>query len=288
MRKISLLLLTVLLAGMFVSLTAAEKVSIPLRIMTYNIRYDNPGDGTDNWNVRKDYIFSLLKFNAPDIFCIQEGLNNQVNDLTAALPDYDHVGVGRDDGKAGGEYSAVFYNKDRFLKLETGNFWLSQTPDVPSLGWDAACIRICTWVRLMDVQNQKEFTVFNTHFDHVGKVARESSARLIAENLKKIGRDKSVLLTGDFNAPDTDIVYTILTTETDLLDSGKSTLLPHHGTSKTWYGFYYGRESEPSAIDFIFTSNGIKTLKHATLSEIMDNGHFPSDHLPVMAEVVLP
>jgi endonuclease/exonuclease/phosphatase family metal-dependent hydrolase len=282
------ILFILLVLSIFTSLCAINKPSQSLRIMTYNLRYDNPGDGADNWKFRKDYIFSMLKYQTPDVFCIQEGLNNQVLDLAKALPTYAYSGVGRDDGKEAGEYSAGFYDKERFRAVDSGNFWLSATPDTPCLGWDAACIRICSWVKLADILSGKEVTVFNTHFDHVGKVARESSARLILERINTISKGTPVLLTGDFNAPDSDIVNQILTTDSGLLDSGKTSKLPHHGPAKTWFGFYPGAEKEPQGIDFIYASKGIKTLTHATLSEVMDNGHFPSDHLPVIAEIVLP
>lgn len=288
MKDMVILLCTVILGCLASLLNAEEMVATPLRVMTYNIRYDNPDDGIDNWKHRRDYIFSLLRYNAPDLICIQEGLHNQVMDLAAALPDHGWCGVGRDDGREQGEYAAVFYAQKRFRKVENGNFWLSATPDAPSLGWDAACIRICTWVRLEELSTGREFYAFNTHFDHVGHAARENGARLVATKLKAISGGKPVLLTGDFNAPDTDIVYTILTRDGGLLDSGKHSLLPHHGPAATWHGFYPGAVDTPAGIDFIFIGGGIAALRHATISEVMDNGHFPSDHLPVLAEVLIP
>jgi endonuclease/exonuclease/phosphatase family metal-dependent hydrolase len=288
MKEMIVLLCALVLACLSSLLFAEAKATVPLKAMTYNIRYDNPSDGADNWKHRREYISSLLRYHSPDLLCIQEGLHNQVLDLAAALPDFAWCGVGREDGAEQGEYAAVFYDQKRFRKLGNGDFWLSATPEEPSLGWDAACIRICTWVRLLDTQTGTEFHVYNTHFDHVGQTARENSARLVVERLKALSAGSPVLLTGDFNAPDTDIVYGILTGDGGLQDSGKRSQLPHHGPAATWHGFYPGAVDQPAGIDFIFTGGGISTLRHATLSEVMDNGHFPSDHLPVLAEVLLP
>jgi endonuclease/exonuclease/phosphatase family metal-dependent hydrolase len=286
MKRITILM-TALLLTVTPELDAKAHRIQAFGIMTYNIRYDNPGDGDDNWKFRKSHIATQIRENAPAIVCIQEGLATQVLDLTNMLPGYGWTGVGRDDGNYAGEFSAIFYATARFKMLETGNFWLSETPETPSLGWDAACIRICTWAKLEDRKSKAEFAVFNTHFDHVGKVARESSALLISERIKNIAGDLPVLLTGDFNAPDSDTVYGIITQEGGLLDSQISCQTQHEGPDETWWGFHPKAVEQPERIDFIFASPGLKVLKHATLKDILDNGHFPSDHLPVLAVVKL-
>lgn len=145
-----------------------------LTIGTYNIRYDNPKDTGNLWVDRAPVIASLIRFHDFDIFGTQEGYKNQLDDITTALPQYNYYGVGRDDGKDKGEHSAIFYKKDEFNLLNKGDFWLSQTPDKPGLGWDATCCnRICSWVYLQHKKSGKKFYFFNAHFDHQGVQARK-------------------------------------------------------------------------------------------------------------------
>ncbi len=161
-------------------LLSASACAAPFKVMTFNIRYDNPADGVNAWPARRAAVVTMLKAEKPDVLGIQEGLAHQVAFLDSALrADYAYVGVGRDDGKEAGEFAALFYNKNRFELLESGNFWLSETPETPSIGWDAACIRIVTWAKLRDRQSGREFVALNTHFDHVGTEARAQSAILL-------------------------------------------------------------------------------------------------------------
>jgi endonuclease/exonuclease/phosphatase family metal-dependent hydrolase len=263
------------------------------RIMTYNIRYDNPADSLDNWKYRKEFIFSTIRIWRVEIFGIQEGLANQVSDLAAAFPRFKRCGVGRDDGKKAGEFSAIFFDSSRFQLETDSTFWLSLTPNMPSKGWDAALNRIVTWARLKDKTSGKEFYVFNTHFDHQGVTAREESARLLLREIRRIATDKPVILTGDFNSSDTETPYSILTAGSGdsgqhLVDAMKISQMGHHGPLKTYAGFGVHKGIIGERIDFVFVSNNVQVLNHATLSDFMSNEHFPSDHLPVLADILLP
>jgi endonuclease/exonuclease/phosphatase family metal-dependent hydrolase len=255
----------------------------PVTLITYNIRYDNPADGDDAWPKRRDFLAAQLRFHAPDVFGIQEGLKSQLDFLQEQLPDYTCVGVGRDDGREAGEYSALFFRTDRFRALESGTFWLSTTPDTVSKGWDAALPRICTWALLEDTVAGRKIWVFNTHFDHIGQQARQASAELI---LKKI-REKNtsaypVALLGDFNAgPDSGPIDML---STELRDARTLSQATPFGPQGTFNGF---RFHEPVAlrIDFIFVSPDVTVQKYAVLSDSKDC-HYPSDHLPVLAKII--
>jgi endonuclease/exonuclease/phosphatase family metal-dependent hydrolase len=286
-------LLCTSISFLLLSLPAACLDLPTLRVMTYNIRYDNPADSLDTWTYRKDFIAALIHYHAPDIVGIQEGLFHQVNDLENLLPGYRWCGQGRDDGKEAGEFSAIFYDKSRFIHLADSTFWLSPTSDKPSKGWDAVLNRIATWVELKDMASGREFFVFNTHFDHQGQTAREESARLLILEIHSIAKDKSVIVTGDFNSTDSELPYKIITAAgsgyvTHLFDTMNLSQAGHYGPLKTYSGFDVHKGIIGDRIDFIFVSGGAKVLRHATLSDFMSNEHFPSDHLPVITEILFP
>ncbi|MDR0976465.1 MAG: endonuclease/exonuclease/phosphatase family protein, partial [Prevotellaceae bacterium] len=205
MKKILLLLLLPLLT---LCGQAKERVTTPVNVMTYNIRYDNPEDGQDNWQYRKDRAAKAVRFYDVDILGTQEVLHNQLVDLEQRLPGYGVIGVGREDGKEKGEYSALWYKKERFTLLDSGYFWLSETPEVAgSKGWDAACERIATWAKLKDLQSDKTYFVLNTHLDHMGVVARRESVTLILNRVQQLSDGLPVIVTGDFNAtPQSDVI----------------------------------------------------------------------------------
>lgn len=254
-----------------------------LTALTYNIRYDNPGDGEDAWPKRRDFLAGQLRFHAPDIFGIQEGLHRQLEYLSEQLPAYTRVGVGRDDGKQGGEYSALFFLKKRFGLLASGTFWLSETPDTVSKGWDAALPRVCTFAHLHDSLSGKKLWVFNTHFDHIGKEARRRSAELILLKIKeKNTANEPVVLMGDFNAEPQEEPVAVLTHE--LRDARSMSLEPPFGPEGTFNAFKFN-EPVKRRIDYIFLNEkGLKVLQHAVLSDSRDC-HYPSDHLPVLARL---
>lgn len=255
------------------------------QVMTYNIRYGNANDGENHWNLRKDFLQGQIAFYKPDIFGIQEALHFQVKYLDSSFANYKYVGVGRDDGKEKGEYSAVFYNGDKFKVLNHSTFWLSKTPDKISVGWDAAMERICTYTLLEDNISKQKFWVFNTHFDHIGEQARIESAKLIFKKISALNSDNlPVILMGDFNLEPDSAPIQFLTT--NLSDSFKSSLEKPFGPSGTFNGFKFN-EPVTRRIDYIFTSKkNIKVLQYAVLSDSKDC-KYPSDHLPVFIEIEL-
>ncbi|MDZ4698480.1 MAG: endonuclease/exonuclease/phosphatase family protein [Rhodothermales bacterium] len=262
----------------------AAPADATLKVMSFNIRYNTPNDSLHAWPLRKEHAASIIRFNQADVFGVQEALHGQLVDLDSLLPGYSRLGVGRDDGKEAGEYSAIYYRTDRFTPVQSGTFWLSLTPDVPgSLGWDAAITRVVTWAEYQDAASGQTFFHVNTHFDHRGEQARTESARMIVERIATLAGDTPVVLTGDFNFDPSAPGYALLTeafTDTHLASETGA-----HGPETTFYGFTY--TGQPGRrIDYIFTSPGIRTLRHATLSDSWD-GAFASDHLPVFAEVRL-
>ncbi|MBW7893083.1 MAG: endonuclease/exonuclease/phosphatase family protein, partial [Chitinophagaceae bacterium] len=188
-----------LLAGLILQSVVAQK-NTALTIATYNLRFNNPNDGINAWPNRKEDVKALIRFHDFDIFGTQEGLIDQIRDL-AEMSEYAYTGKGRDDGKEAGEHSAIFYKKDRFKLLASGDFWLSETPDVPGKGWDAKCCnRICSWGKFKDLRTKKQFYFFCVHFDHQGVVAREESGKLMVKKIKEIAGNSPVISVGDFNS----------------------------------------------------------------------------------------
>lgn len=261
------------------TLTYAQK-NQPINVITYNIRLNVASDGINAWPKRKDNVKALVNFYDADILCVQEALPDQFDDLLANS-DFDVVGVGRDDGKRKGEFSAIYFNKNRFVKKEGGTFWLSPTPDVPSKGWDAALNRVCSWVKLYDKSNKKEFIVFNTHYDHIGVKARIESAKLIKQKIQEIAPKLPVVFTGDLNVtPETEAIATI---KSFLTDSKEISIEPHYGPNGTFNSFNFNSELK-NTIDYVFVNKGFKVLKHATLTDSKDQRYY-SDHLPVFVRL---
>lgn len=250
-----------------------------INIMTYNIRYDNPADGDNAWSMRKESLAGQIQKYNPAILGIQEGLYNQVLYLDSCLTNYTYVGVGREDGKTRGEYSAIFYDTTQFMVLESSTFWLSKTPGQVSVGWDAAMERICTYALLESRQSGKKIWVFNTHFDHIGTKARKNSAKLIIRKIKSLDNsDIPIILTGDFNSiPGSEPVKIICG---QLVDSYAKSVDKNTGPAGTFNGF--DKESAiDEKIDFIFVKN-IQILSCQHINEMRDDGFFISDHLPVL------
>ena len=265
---------------------SSEQHKSSFRMMTYNIRLDTICDGKNRWHCRKDRVINLIHHYAPDLLGVQEPLPEQMVDLQGGLSDYGSYGVGRNDGRDSGEFSAVFYRHARFELIDKGTFWLSESPDTPgSKGWDADLPRICSWVRLKDRSTNKEVCHFNTHFDHQGHKARRESARLILTRIQQIvGSSIPAILTGDFNTgPESDAYHTIIT-NTAFQDAKLSSESPHSGPDGTWSTFDVGT-GIGDRIDYIFiTSSHLKALTHAHLTD-SENKCYPSDHLPVLAEL---
>jgi endonuclease/exonuclease/phosphatase family metal-dependent hydrolase len=255
-----------------------------VNLMTFNIRYNNESDGINKWENRKDRAAEMLKFYDISICGMQEALIGQINDLKERLPEYTHFGLGRDDGKEKGEFSPIFYNTSKLKVLKQETFWLSETPDKPSKGWDANLPRIVTWGYFLDLKTKKKFYVFNTHYDHIGKIARAESSKLLLKKIKEIAGENPVFLMGDFNATPSDEPIKIIA-ET-LFETSALSQTPHFGPESTFNGFK-SNEQDNRKIDHIFVNNkNIKVLKHATLSNTWA-GLFASDHHPVMTSVSL-
>ena len=254
----------------------------PHTIVSYNIRYDNNWDIENSWEIRRSNIIQMLIKYSPSILGIQEGLLNQVQYIDSSLINYDYVGVGRDDGKNKGEFCAIYFDTTRYVLLKNSTFWLSETPDTISVGWDAALERICTYGLFKDRITKKEFWVFNTHFDHIGIIAREKSSRLILKRIKKINRQSlPVILMGDFNSiPNSPPVKEIITELSDALQLSTEKL---HGPRGTFNGFNEDLPIE-KRIDYIFTKK-LKVLSYRHINDRLENNRHISDHLPVMIKI---
>jgi len=260
--------------------TPVEAQSV--NVMTYNIRLDHPVDSINQWPRRDHKVYALIKKYDPDIFGVQEALHHQMEGLHKNLTAYDFVGVGRDDGKTKGEYSAIFFKPSRFKLLDQSTFWLSESPDVPgSKSWDAAITRIATWAKLQDKKTKKVFFILNTHFDHIGQAARENSAKLIKEKLSSLAGDIPVLVTGDFNCEPKETPYKVMTgTEIPALSDAHTENL-QQGTFCT-----FAVNTACRRIDYIFYSSGWKKISYTIITD--NNGqYYPSDHLPVLGEFAL-
>lgn len=255
-----------------------------LTILTYNIRYDNDGDGINAWSERKAWVCEQIHKASPGIFGIQEGLRQQLEFLDAAFQGYARIGVGREDGRTKGEFCAIYYNRNHFRLLRSGTFWLSETSRKPSKGWDAACERICTWGLFKDVATGNKFWVFNTHFDHIGITARKNSALMIIDRVKKMNKaELPVILMGDLNCENQTEPVRILTTI--FQDSRTADQRMSMDPDGTFNGF---RTDQPvtERIDYIFTAYGAKAVNYRVGRETRD-GRYASDHFPVVATVNL-
>lgn len=253
-------------------------------IGTFNIRFDNPRDTGNLWVDRAPVVSNLIRFHEFDVLGVQEALKNQLDDIATALPEYARHGKGRDDGKDAGEHSAIFYKKDRFTLLKSGDFWLSETPDKPGKGWDATCCnRICSWVYLEDKKTKKRFYTFNVHFDHQGVVARRESSKLILAKIREIAGQAPVLLTGDLNGGRDSEWYQTLATSDLLTDVFAKVKFPY-ANNASFNSFRTPRGK--TVIDHIFMTKQFTASKWGILTDTYF-GKYPSDHFPVLAVVEL-
>lgn len=274
------LVLFVFLLSLYAIYSKAQQITVG----TFNIRFDNPRDSGNLWKDRSAIVSNLIRFHEFDILGVQEALQHQLSDISSALPEYAVYGKGRDDGKNGGEHSAIYYRKDRFQLLKSGDFWLSETPDIPGKGWDATCCnRICSWVYLKDLTTKKEFYVFNVHFDHQGVVARKESSVLMLKKINQIAGNSPTLLTGDFNGGRNSEWYQTLANSNLISDVYKSVKYPYANNSSS-NGFRVPRGE--AVIDHIFMSKQFSANKWGILTDTYF-GKFPSDHFPVLARVTL-
>ena len=265
----------------------------PLVVMTFNIRYGTADDGENAWPLRRHTVAEAVRRADPDLLGVQEALKFQLDYLAEQLPEWEQVGVGRDDGEAKGEFSAVLYRRSRFDLLDHGTWWLSETPDVPgSKSWDAALPRIATWTVLRDRASGRELLFACTHFDHRGQTARRNSARLLRERLPGLMGDRPLVLVGDFNAaPGGDVHRALLgLDEPQTIDSASPFLDANEvvGTDRATGTFcaFVGRTSGPR-IDWIVLSPDWRPTAARVLVEPID-GRWPSDHSPVVANLDWP
>lgn len=252
-------------------------------IISYNIRYNNPNDGDDQWEERKQDVVHFFTTYQPTAFGVQEATHEQMEYLKNELTGYSEIGVGRDDGETKGEYSAIFYQKDALEVITEGTFWLSPTPEKVSKGWDAALPRIYTYAQFKHKETDKTFWHFNTHFDHRGAKAREESAKVILKEIEALTHDNEPLVvTGDFNAtPDAPPIQIM---SEDLTDPSALKGIILDGTIGTFSGFELQAPLK-NRIDYIFV-RGLKVEKYAHMNDKRPNGRWISDHLPVKITVL--
>jgi len=258
-----------------------------MKVASYNLRYDNKNDSLNGngWAQRSPAVTALIRFHDFDIFGTQEGLKNQLDDISNALPQYARYGRGRDDGINKGEHSAIFYKKNEFTLLSKGDFWLSETPDKPSLGWDATCCnRICSWVQLQHKKSGKKFFFFNVHYDHQGVVARKESSKLILKKIKEIAGKSPVIFTGDFNGSTSTEWYQTVANSGTVKDTYNEVKFPY-ANNASFNAFGKARQSN-DIIDHIFVTDQFKVIRWGLLTDTY-HGKFPSDHFPVMVELKL-
>lgn len=265
----------------------------PLRVMTFNIRYNNPEDGINAWPHRKQHVANMISaIHKADTAGLQEVKYDQLMDLVNLLPDtYSYVGVGRGDGWQDDEYSCIFFRNDKLELIATNTFWLAENPEIPGMvSWDSAITRIVTWAKFKDKASGKEFFHFNTHFDHRGREARVESAKLIVNKTRSIAGDVPCMITGDFNARESSAPYAVLSGKepageitSDLKDGRYISKNGHEGPTASTTNWNEMGQPE-TRIDYIFIRNGFEVLSHKVLDDRFD-GRFPSDHLPVLAEI---
>ncbi|MFD2203971.1 endonuclease/exonuclease/phosphatase family protein [Shivajiella indica] len=253
------------------------------QIATYNIRFDNPNDIGNLWKDRSIHLINQIKFHKMDIIGTQEGLYHQLEDIKAGIG-YPYIGVGRDKGGNEGEFSAIFYNPELFEVMEQETFWLSDSPEKPSKGWDAALNRVCTWGRFKIKKGNKQFYVFNIHYDHIGQLAREESSKLVLSKIKEINNNNlPVIFMGDFNVTPDNPAYLTVIQNSNLKDSRLISKIPSIGNQGTFNGYIWDKLPE-GIIDHIFVSPNITVLRHGILTDNYGM-KYPSDHFPVMAEI---
>ncbi len=248
-----------------------------LEVATYNLRLDTPADGPNAWPHRRDAVKALIGYHGFDLVATQEGLPGQIDDL-AAMAGFRWVGVGRDDGVRGGEHAAIFYRHARLRLLAHGDFWLSETPDRPSKGWDGRCCnRLATWARFADRASGRRFVAVSVHFDHEGEVARRESARLVLRRAAALAGSAPLLVLGDFNAGPGSEPVALMTAA--LRDARAISATPPYGPEGTFNGFHPERPAT-ERIDHVFVSRHWRVLRWGVLTDSID-GRAPSDHYPL-------
>jgi endonuclease/exonuclease/phosphatase family metal-dependent hydrolase len=285
MQMISYIRKTVVALLVLLQINATAQQQI--KVMSYNIRLDVASDGENRWDARKDKVAALMNYYEADFIGEQEVQHHQLQYLLLQLPQYDYIGVGRDDGKEAGEYSCIFYKKEKFAVIQQSTFWLSQTPDSVSFGWNAAYRRVCTYGLFQSKKTKKMLWVFNTHFDHLGDTARLESAKLITKKINEINKGKNypVVLTGDFNSKPEEAPAMYMTE--NFKNARSISKQKPYGPADTWEGFEFNKKPD-GCIDYIFLSQHSNAIvkKFATITDSYDL-KYPSDHFPILATIEL-
>ncbi len=260
-----------------------------LRMMSFNMRYENLGDGLTgehSWSQRRARIAAMLDSVDCDVIGTQELLLPQLEYMREHLSDYTSVGVARENGIDRGEHSAIFYRTERFEMIKSGNFWLSETPDsIGCKGWDAACERIATWVRLRDRATEEEFVVMNLHADHAGELARVEGMKLVVARCQEYAEGAPVILMGDFNAtPESEPVSVIL--QSGIFSDSRVIAQSTSGVDYTFSNYGKIPAEKRVYIDYIFVTEGVEVISNETIGEEFDGGYM-SDHNPVMVDVMI-
>lgn len=277
---------SVLVASLLFLCSCGGQQEAVYEVMTFNIRLDHAADSLNNWKYRKDNAAAMITYYSPDLIGMQEVLHNQLTDLKERLPQYSALGVGRADGKEGGEYCSVFYKTERFEVIREGTYGLSETPEViGAKGWDAACERIVTWAILKDKQSGRQLAFFNTHFDHIGQIARKESAILLTTKMSELAKDLPAIITGDFNAtPNSEVVAQI--TQHQMLEDSRLASPIVYGPSWTFHDFGRIPVERRTRIDYVFVTPQIHVNKYRVIDDRPDTG-FLSDHNPVITTLTL-
>jgi len=291
-------LAVVVLAGVSSFGQKGESVDGPLEVsaMSFNIRYGTAGDGENRWQNRRQMVFGLIGKYDPDVVGLQEALGFQIDEICKALPQYAMIGVGRDDGKTKGEYSAILYRRERFEVEQGGTFWLSDTPEVPgSITWGNACTRICTWARFVESKTGRAFYHYNLHLDHISQPSREKSVLLLAERIRNRKRSQPFVVTGDFNAGENNPAILFLKGKATVPGKDNANvenpvpmvdtfrvLHPDANDVGTFNVFKGDKTGEK--IDFVLTTSDVQALDAQIIRDNVD-GRYPSDHFPVTARL---
>jgi len=294
-------LAVVVLAGVSLCGEKGKSVDGPLevQVMSFNIRYGMADDGPNHWDKRKELVFDVLRKHGPDVVGLQEALGFQIDDVCKALPQYAMIGVGRDDGKTKGEYSAILYRRERFEVEQGGTFWLSDTPEVPgSITWGNACTRICTWARFVERKTGRAFYHYNLHLDHISQPSREKSVVLLAERIRNRKRPEPFVVSGDFNAGENNPAILFLKGKATVPGKDNANvenpvpmvdtfrvLHPDANDVGTFNSFKGDKTGEK--IDFVLTTSDVQVLDAQIIRDNAD-GRYPSDHFSVTARLRFP
>ena len=281
MRKLTLIVSAVLMVLPFTSSAQKQSRDYDLKVMSYNIRMGTAKDGTNSWEYRYPATAMMIQDQKPDVFGVQEAFEFQIKFIEDNFTDYDSFGVGRDNGKAEGEFMSIFWNKKTVKMVKGGTFWLSETPEKPSLGWDAACKRTATWALMKDKNTGKMFYFVNTHLDHKGVEARKKGLELIVSRIDEINpKGYPMVLTGDFNIkPDNEALIGL----EEKMQSARK-IAPKTDNNQTFNG--WGKAKSDMVIDYIYVSGFSACPEYHTVNEKYGQWKYISDHYPIYAKLI--